>query len=236
MDGAGKHEIIIETPVHFKRLKDLEIPHIAEIFTAYRERMKELSGNRVLKYILIFKNEGRQAGASLEHSHSQLIATPVVPHNVRIKTEGANKYFRAYHTCVFCAILQEEIEKGLRILLKNKYFIAYTPFASRVPYEITVMPRDHRADYKEISDTEIGALAEMMKKVLTLLDRTLDSPPYNMLLHNKPNSENNNASFHWHIEILPKLATLAGFELGSGIFINTTPPEEAAAHYKQFLD
>ena len=233
MQGSGKHEVIIETGKHSERMVDFSKEHLENVLRAYKDRHSELQKNKSLKYILIFKNHGREAGATLEHSHSQLIATPIVPISVKNKVEGAKRFFSKQKKCVFCEILAFELEEEKRVILENDEFVSYSPYASRVPFEICIVPKKHQDDYSLIDDGQIVKLADILKQTLVYFDNALNYPPFNLILHTAPLHENSMGYYHWHIEIMPKLTTLAGFELGSGFFINPTPPEEAAHFLRQ---
>jgi UDPglucose--hexose-1-phosphate uridylyltransferase len=186
-----------------------------------------------LEYILIFKNHGASAGASLAHPHSQLIATPIVPKRVREEVNGAKNYFEYKERCVFCDIIKQEISSGQRIVAENDGFVALCPFASRFPFEVWILPKTHSSNFEDIQKHEAINLALMMKDILGKLNRVLDAPAYNYLIHSAPLKEPHLPHFHWHIEIMPKLTRVAGFEWGSGFYINPIAPEEAAKFLRE---
>ncbi|MFN0117236.1 MAG: galactose-1-phosphate uridylyltransferase [Elusimicrobiota bacterium] len=231
MNGLGAHEVIIETPNHDQALHDLDQSKLEDVFWAYRDRIRDLSKDPRLEYILVFKNHGSAAGASLNHSHSQLIAIPMVPIRMKQEAKGALSYFEYKERCVFCDIIKQESQQGVRVVAQNKDFIAFAPFASRYPFEIMVMPLRHSSDFQDIEKSEVSNLASMMKLVMGKHHKLLDNPPFNFILHTAPVKSPKLAHYHWYIEIVPKLTKQAGFEQGSGFYINPTPPEEAA----QFL-
>ena len=233
MHGLGAHEVIIETPDHNKEIQDLPDKHVEDIIWAYRDRIMDLKKDIRLEYALIFKNRGAAAGATLAHSHSQLIATPIVPKRVREEVNGAKDYYEYKERCVFCDIVKQELSVNQRLVMENDDFIAIAPFASRFPFELWLLPKSHDSDFEDIQKHEASNLAVMMKEVLRKLDSVLDKPPYNYVLHNSPLKESHLAHYHWHIEIIPKLANVAGFEWGSGFYINPTPPEEAAKFLRE---
>ena len=233
MHGLGAHEVIIETPEHNKEIQDLPDKHVEDIIWAYRDRIMDLKKDIRLEYALIFKNRGAAAGATLSHSHSQLIATPIVPKRVREEVNGAKDYYEYKERCVFCDIVKQELSLNQRIVTENDDFIAITPFASRFPFELWLLPKSHDSDFEDIQKHEASNLAVMMKEVLRKLDSVLDKPPYNYVLHNSPLKESHLPHYHWHIEVIPKLANVAGFEWGSGFYINPTPPEEAAKFLRE---
>jgi len=229
MDGIGAHEVFVETPVHARDMADMTAEEIRDVLWAYRERMTDLERDRRFAYILVFKNHGEAAGASLEHSHSQLIATPIIPKRVAEKIDGAKRYHSFKERCVFCDIVRQEITDQIRIVADCDAFIAYEPFASRFPFETCIIPKTHQSSFLEMSDAEFLTLGECLQDTLRRIKLALNNPPYNYILHTRPTSRDYHDHFHWHFEIIPKLTRVAGFEWGSGFYINPTPPEEAAA-------
>lgn len=228
MNGVGAHEVIIETPDHQKTLAVLSQRQIEDVLWAYRDRILDLKKDRRFKYILIFKNHGEAAGASLEHTHSQLIALPVVPKSVREEVDGAREYFNFKERCIFCDIITQESESGVRVIADSPEFIAVAPFAPRFPFEIWIIPRVHLSAFEDSQKQEFEQLAAMLKDMLMRLDKVLDYPAYNYIIHTSPIPETPNEHYHWHLEIMPKLTKVAGFEWGTGFHINPTPPEESA--------
>jgi UDPglucose--hexose-1-phosphate uridylyltransferase len=233
MNGIGAHEVIIESPDHLKDLVDLEEHRIEDVLWAYRDRMIDLKRDKRFKYILIFKNQGSAAGASLEHTHSQLIATPIVPKRVMEEISGAEKYYEYKERCVFCDIIRTELEKGVRIVLENDYFCAIEPFAPRFPFETWVLPKQHDSVFEDCTKPEYVSLSKILKETLKRIKVALNNPPFNYVIHSSPIQNHVSSSYHWHIEIMPKLTKVAGFEWGSGFYINPTPPETAAKYLKE---
>ncbi len=228
MNGVGAHEVIVETPNHEETLSTLSAQRVEDVLWAYRDRILDLKKDARFRYILIFKNHGEAAGASLEHPHSQLIATPIVPKRVREEVDGAKSYYDYKERCIFCDIVQQEIRQQARLISENEHFICIAPFAPRFPFETWVMPKIHDASYEDVQKYEYASLARMLKDTLMRLDKVLDHPPYNFVLHNAPFVEEDSKFYHWHLEIMPKLSKVAGFEWGTGFYINPTPPEESA--------
>jgi UDPglucose--hexose-1-phosphate uridylyltransferase len=228
MNGIGAHEVIIETPDHGANLGTLPAGAVADVLFAYRERLLDLKKDPRFEYILIFKNQGVAAGASLEHPHSQLIATPIIPELVAEEWEGAARYYRMKERCVWCDIVRQERRDGSRIVLEEDGFVAVAPFAPRFPFETWVLPVAHRATFESIEPGDVGALARLLRGLVGRLNRVLRDPPYNYALHTAPLRALDLDHFHWHLEVMPKLTRVAGFEWGTGFFINPTPPEEAA--------
>jgi UDPglucose--hexose-1-phosphate uridylyltransferase len=228
MNGIGAHEVIIETPDHKKTFSTMSEPEIERVLWAYRERVLDLKRDIRFRYILVFKNHGAPAGATLEHSHSQLIALPIVPDYVRDEIEGARRHFTAKERCVFCDIIRQETAAGRRIIHENVDIVALSPYAPRFPFETWLVPRSHGARFEDAPRQQYESLARMLKTVLTRMDRALETPSYNMIIHSLPFSEQVTEFYHWHVEIIPKLTRTAGFEWGTGFYINPTSPEEAA--------
>lgn len=238
MSGIGAHEVIIETPVHEHNIPDMTDEHVEKVLWAYKQRILDLSQDKRFRYVLIFKNYGKSAGASLAHPHSQLIATPITPRYVKLELSNAREYFMEKERCIFCDIIRQELGSGERVVYENEYFVAIAPFASRFPFEIWVLPRRHEYAFEIMPDEERLLLAKCLKEILKRLKVCLNDPPYNYVVHTSPNPMVRPGKpdywgtiqydFHWHIEIIPRLTKMAGFEWGSGLYINPTSPEQAA--------
>ena len=228
MNGIGAHEVIIETPDHDKTLASMTEGEIGRVLSAFRERVLDLKQDRRFRYILLFKNHGGPAGATLEHSHSQLIALPIVPDFVRMEIEGARRHYAAKERCVFCDIVKQEVASGRRVIVETADFAALAPYAPRFPFETWLVPRRHGSRFEEASPHEFDGLARLIKAVLMRMNRALESPPYNLIVHSSPFSEETTEFYHWHVELMPRLTKVAGFEWGTGFYINPTSPEEAA--------
>jgi UDPglucose--hexose-1-phosphate uridylyltransferase len=233
MNGIGAHEVIIETPDHQKTLAMLSPRQIEDVLWAYRDRILDLKKDKRFKYIMIFKNHGEAAGASLEHTHSQLIALPVVPKQVREEADGARAYFNFKERCIFCDIIRQESESGTRVIADSPAFIAIAPFAPRFPFEIWIIPKVHQSAFEDSQKQEFEQLAVILKDMLMRLDKVLDYPAYNYIIHTSPIPETPSEHYHWHLEIMPSLTKIAGFEWGTGFHINPTPPEESARFLRE---
>jgi UDPglucose--hexose-1-phosphate uridylyltransferase len=228
MNGIGAHEVIIETPHHDRSLAVMSEPEIERVLWAYRERILDLKRDGRLRYILVFKNHGAAAGATLEHTHSQLIALPIVPDFLRQELSGARRHFEVKERCVFCDVVHEDLRDGRRIIQENADIVALAPYAPRFAFETWLLPRRHGARFEEAPRHEYESLARILKSVLQRMDRALETPPYNLIVHTSPFSEETGDFYHWHVEIMPKLTRVAGFEWGTGFYLNPTSPEEAA--------
>ena len=231
MQGIGAHEVIIESPDHFLSTADLTEKAIEQVLWAFRDRVLDLKKDRRLKDILLFKNHGEPAGATLEHTHSQLIALPVVPKRVQEEVEVSEQYYKFKERCVFCDMIRQEAKDGSRVVTETDKFLVIEPYAARFPFETWILPKQHRSHFEEVDHAELQNLAWVLKSTLRKLEKVLEHPPYNFLIHTAPLQESANPFYHWHIEIIPKLTRVAGFEWGTGFYINPTPPEESA----QFL-
>jgi UDPglucose--hexose-1-phosphate uridylyltransferase len=233
MNGVGAHEVIIETPDHAKQMADLSEKEVENILWCYRDRILDLKKDTRFRYVMVFKNHGAAAGASLEHSHSQLIALPIVPKTVTEEMRGALEYYNYKERCVYCDIIRQEQSDGRRVVYENGDFIVLAPFAPLFPFETWVLPRTHDSAFEDCQKSEYASLANALLTVLRKLKSALSAPPYNFMLHMSPVQEKDNPHYHWHFEILPTLTKVAGFEWGSGFYINPTPPEEAARFLRE---
>lgn len=239
MNGIGAHEVVIETNRHEIDITALSEAEVAEVISACRQRSLDLKKDQRLRYILIFKNCGEGAGASLEHTHTQIIATPVTPKRVKEKLAGAAQHYQVKERCIFCDIIRQELDFGARIIEESKHFVVLAPFASCFPFETWIMPRRHDPDFDRIEDPERHDLAVVLRRTVARINRALDNPPYNYLVHTAPNRvpragywQTIDRDYHWHLEIVPRVTGIAGFEFGTGFYINPTPPEEAAAYLR----
>ena len=228
MNGIGAHEVIVETPDHKMTLATLPDKAIEEVLWAYRDRMLDLKNDKRFRYILLFKNHGEAAGASLEHTHSQLIALPIVPKRVREEVDNARHYYDEKERCIFCDMIRQEVETGTRMIIQNASFVAIAPYAPRFPFETWILPKQHSSSFENQSSAIYGNLAKLLRDILARVDSVLAKPAYNFVIHTSPIGEEINDHYHWHIEMMPKLTKVAGFEWGTGFYINPTPPEEAA--------
>jgi UDPglucose--hexose-1-phosphate uridylyltransferase len=243
IEGTGAHEVIIETPQHDLSLPDLPPIHVKWNLLAYRERLRDLYKDPRFRYALVFKNHGKRAGASLAHPHTQLIATPIVPRNVFIKLDAARKHYESKERCLICDLIQQEISTGSRIIAQQNRFVAIAPYASRFPFEIFIAPIEHNHNYGDINDDDLETLAHFLKDILLRLKKVLNDPPYNFVLNTSPNTEAKpklpdqwttlKYDYHWHLDIIPRVVRIAGFEWGSGFYINPSVPEDAAKFLRE---
>ena len=243
VSGVGAHEVIIESPDHHRGLADLPPEHIAKVLLAFRERIRDLRKDTRFRYILVFENHGKEAGASLSHPHAQLIATPIIPPVVVTELNQAREHYLSKERCIFCDLIQQESALGDRVVWENERYFLWEPFAASFPFETWLFPRKHLHDFALLDDMELQELAVVLKDMLMRLKVLLNDPPYNMVLHTAPSPhprpgkryywETLEFDYHWHIELIPRITTIAGFEWGSGLHINPTPPEEAARYLRE---
>jgi UDPglucose--hexose-1-phosphate uridylyltransferase len=233
MNGIGAHEVIIETPDHNATLATIGEQEVEDVFWAFRDRMLDLKKDKRFRYILIFKNHGEAAGASLEHSHSQLIALPIVPKLVREEIEGSQAHFSFKERCVYCDIIRQELNTGVRVIDENQDFVIVAPYAPRFPFETWILPKTHASCFEDAQKREYQNLSRILKTMLLKIDRVLDSPAYNLVIHTSPLTESINDFYHWHVELMPKLSKVAGFEWGTGFYINPVTPEDSAKFLRE---
>jgi UDPglucose--hexose-1-phosphate uridylyltransferase len=232
-NGVGAHEVVVETPYHNKDLSDLLDEEVEQVIAMLCRRSHDLIKDKRFKYIMIFKNYGPAAGASLEHPHTQIIALPMVPKNALEEIKGAENYFEYRERCIFCDMIRQEQEQQIRIISENDKFLAYCPFVSRFPFEIWITPKEHACCFCNIPSANISALAYVLKDTISKVKRVFGNLSYNFIIHSSPaNGDTDTEGYHWHIEFMPKLMRVAGFEWGSGFYLVPTPPELAARYLR----
>lgn len=229
MGGCGAHEVVIESPDHARSLAQQPVDQIERVLATLQRRHQDLLGDRRFQTVIIFKNHGPGAGTSLRHPHWQLIATPVVPRMLRLKHTLAAEYFDQTGHCLYCDLVEQELSQHKRVLAVNEHFVAIMPFASHVPFETWILPRRQQASFTRVEAGRLLPLAELLKQVLLRLATGLGNPDYNLSIDAVPRTDEEEEYFLWHMRILPRLSTPAGFELGSGMSINTVLPEDAVA-------
>ncbi len=236
-EGYGRHEIIIETPLHDKGLDKLDASHIYSIFSVFRNRLRFLSQISDVKCVQIFKNHGRNAGASLPHSHTQIVALPYIPLRLTENLKTAEEYMNNRGTCIHCDIVDEEIMSAERVLFQNEHFISAVAFAPRFENQILIIPRKHMSDFRDAEDNMLIAFAEIYKKTLTIMTKLFGEFPYNFVLYTAPNDIDSTYSYyHWHMEIMPRLSYHAGFEIATASYMSTVSPEEIARKLRSLIE
>jgi UDPglucose--hexose-1-phosphate uridylyltransferase len=244
MNGIGAHEVIIETPDHEATLAGYGMIKIQEVLWTCRERAIDLQRDPRFRYIQIFRNYGEAAGASITHPHSQIIALPILPRRLNDEVSQSFEYWTRKERCVFCDIVNQDSE-GPRLVYENDYFVALEPFASKFPFETWILPKEHSAYFHHISDTQLPSLAETLRVTLAAFAEALSYPPYNLIIHMAPLQPDKKYLaprskiydfYHWHIEIVPRIGRVAGFEFGTGFYINSVLPEDAAEYLRNVIE
>ena len=225
---TGIHEVFIECAEHLTSISQLSDAQMVEVVCAYRDRMCTVSQNRWIRSAIIFKNLGAAAGASLEHIHSQLMATSYVPVKLCEELINAERFLCQEKGCFFCQLVRRERETGVRVVLDTDHFLVICPFASRVPYEMCILPKKHASHFEKLSDSQITTLAYVLRQTEACLENILEEPAYNLFFHTAPFDMPTLEHYHWHVEILPRVTSTAGYEWGTGYYINPKLPEEAA--------
>ena len=255
IDGYGRHEVIIDHNHHGICVHEMSESHLAALFCVYRDRMKVLyDADQRLRYVLVFKNYGPAAGASMAHTHSQIIATPVIPNNIQAELENSHQYYDAHRHCIFCTLINEaltyeatiydkdsgevsrKIDVGQYVVERSEKFIAIKPFASKYEWEVHILPLSHEADFLKLNDGDAQDFARVLNRTMKRLEVVIGGAQYNYFLHSLPHTEIDaeyKDSYHWHLEICPRTSIPAGFELGSGLFVNTISPEDAARQLRE---
>ena len=230
--GYGHHEVVIETPFHNRQPGIMAADEIGFVIETYHRRYVDLMKKGENMMIIIFRNHGLRAGTSLVHPHSQIIATGMVPHHIRWREEEAQHYYDKWGRCIFCDVLAYELNHVQRIVSENDSFAAFVPYAAEVPFEVWIMPKTHKADFGNISDGEKGDLTGILKDTLARYYQKLGDPDYNYVINTSVRYRANEPQLHWYLQVLPRLMTRAGFEIGSGININPSIPEEDAEYLR----
>jgi UDPglucose--hexose-1-phosphate uridylyltransferase len=233
LNGVGAHEVVIETPEHKKNFADFTPEEFLNVLQKYQSRTVDLEKDKRFKYVTIFRNYGNSAGATVEHAHSQIIALPMVPRYVQGELDGAQNYYNEYQTCVFCDMIEQEADEKERIVVENDDFISFCPFVSRYSFETWIVPKDHKMMFTQLTEDRLKSLTEVFKSTLSKIKSCLNDPSYNFFLHIFPVNYERQESFHWHIEIVPKLTKLSGFEWGTGFYVVHTDPKDAAKYLRE---
>ena len=228
VSGYGATEVIVENPRHNLCMATMKDREVEDVIKAYKSRYEAIQNMKGIESIIIFRNHGASAGTSLEHPHSQLIATPIVPPQIRNRLDAAARFFDATGSCVFCYALAEELKDKKRIVLETERFVSFLPYAGASPFLTWIFPKRHMSSFADIDDAEIKDLSKILRSTLAKLYHGLNNPDFNYTIRSIPVNEKASAYFHWYLSIVPRISLPAGFELGSGIFINTSLPEESA--------
>lgn len=229
---TGGHEVIVESPLHLQSISELDRETVGMVFRAYRDRLQYWLGERKNAYAVVFKNVGVDAGASLSHTHSQIIATDIVPTDVCRAVERMQKFVDKESACLFCRMVEDELEQGVRVVEQTPDFVALCPFASRLPSLVTILPKQHQSQFELLSDFETEQLSWLTHRLVRRIERCYPDTAYNFVIHTAPSGSQNSAAFHWRMELFPRLTTVAGFEWGSDCYINPLAPEDAARNLR----
>jgi len=236
MDGVGAHEVVIETPDHEQPIGLMTKDEVFDILVVYQQRYLALKEDPSIRFVVIFKNHGPRAGTSLEHPHSQIVATPIAPPQVRRRFEIATEHYDARGRCVYCELVEWEQQAGRRVVMESDGFLVIHPYASRSPFETWIVPKAHLPCFASTKQEEFLQLATILGTTLRKIYHALGDPDFNYIVHTAPVEDEDNPYFHWHVQIVPRLTTVAGFEMGSGIYINTALPEETARFIRELPD
>ncbi len=242
-NGIGAHEVLIETTDHKKQMADYSDHEMGHVFRMYQMRLNDLTGDDRFKYIVMFKNYGESAGASIEHAHSQIIALPMIPKYVLEELEGTVKYYQNYKRCVYCDVMKQEMESKEHVVCENEHFLVICPYVSRYSFECWLLPKNHNSRFSQLPEDQLASLAGLFRDVLKRLKNCLSDPSFNYYLHLRPinitkddpdhlQEKSVEESYHWHIEIVPQIHKLSGFEWGSGYFVVQTSPHLAAKYLR----
>ena len=224
----GYHEVIVESPKHVQSLTQIAVENVEDVVFAYRQRYRELSRTDHVKFVMVFKNCGEKGGISLEHIHSQLVAFHHVPNGILAELSGSLAWLQENNSCVFCDMVADELEQGERVIMADDHFVAFCPFASRFPYETWIVPREHSARFEMTSDQQLQSLAAFYQQVLKRIELSIPNVAYNCIFHSSPFDSKRYDHYHWHIEVIPRIATLAGLEIGARTHVNIVKPEQSA--------
>ncbi|OGF67496.1 MAG: galactose-1-phosphate uridylyltransferase [Candidatus Fischerbacteria bacterium RBG_13_37_8] len=236
VSGVGLHDVLVETPRHNAIMPMLDIEQMQHITKTYKIILLNSSDNPIIQHLIIFKNHGEDAGTSLIHPHSQIIGTPIVPMQIRDRLNAYLHFYEDTGACIFCKTIDDELHDNSRIIMQTKHFVVFVPYAALSPFHIWVFPRRHNSTFAKIDEEEMNELAGVVKSILTKLFSGLNDPSYNMVIRTLLAYESELEYFHWYISIVPRVSKAAGFELGSGMFINSALPEESAEFLKNVPD
>ncbi len=228
-DLTGGHEVIVESPHHWHSISQLDHEATCLVFTAYRDRLQHWLDDLGLAYGVVFKNVGLDAGASLVHTHSQLIATDIMPPDIARAAERMELFARKESACLFCRMAEDELEQQVRVVEQTPAFVAFCPFASRLPSQITILPKRHQTRFQALGNAELEQLAWLTHRLVRRIEHCYPDAAYNFIIHTSPNRLASPDCFHWRIELFPRITKVAGFEWGSDCYINPVAPESAAA-------
>lgn len=232
ISGVGIHEVIVETPDHSKTLALLSEAEVRSVIQAYQHRYADVSADPRVAHVTVFKNHGERAGCSLEHSHSQLVGTPVIPPQVRDRMENALRFYDETGDCLFCNVLADELMDRVRVIAQTEHFAAFIPYAALTPFHLWIYPLRHTANFIEATDAELTDLARLLRRILRKIYFGLENPDFNLSVRTPPREAQGLRYYHWYLSVIPRVTRVAGFEIGSGMFINVALPERSAEYLR----
>jgi UDPglucose--hexose-1-phosphate uridylyltransferase len=236
MDGIGNHEVLIEHPSHNLTIATMDPSIVLNVLKSYQIRLKSLMELSYIESVIIFRNHGTRAGASLLHPHSQIIALPIIPRDVIARMNESIRYQEEHRECIFCRVMKSEMEDGSRIIIDSKHFVVFVPYAAYSPFSMWLYPKRHCSSFLDVTAEELAEMSTVLRQALRKLYYGLNDPDYNYIIRSSPKGYQNSAFFHWYMTIVPRMTRTAGFELGSGMYINPSIPEENAAYLKSITD
>ncbi|TDX51419.1 galactose-1-phosphate uridylyltransferase [Orenia marismortui] len=231
--GVGVAEVVIESNKHQGSLSDYSINHIIDLIKVLKQRYNDLASDNELKYLQIFKNSGEKSGASLEHPHWQIIATPIIPSKIKQELKKVESYYTDHHSCIYCDLIESELVANKRIISEDENFVSFIPYAAHFAYETWIMPKGHSSSFANIKDNEIQALAKILRKIMRKFKRYFNDLSFNIIIHTVPFNKNKEYFYHWYLKVIPRLSICGGFELGTGMSVTTTSPEVAAKRLRE---
>ena len=232
MTGVGLHEVIVESPDHSKTLALLSEDEVAQVMEAYQQRYEAVTSDPRVAHATLFKNHGERAGTSLEHTHSQIVGTPIIPPQVRRRMESALSYYDESGECLFCSVMADELLDHSRIVAQTNDFVAFVPYAAMTPFHLWIYPLHHIASFSETTPEQLRDLSRILRTVLRKLYFGLENPDFNLSVRTPPREAHGQKYYHWYVSVIPRVTRVAGFEIGSGMFINTSLPERSAAYLR----
>jgi UDPglucose--hexose-1-phosphate uridylyltransferase len=233
ISGVGIHEVIIETPLHDKTLALLSEAEVEHVVRTYHQRYNAVTDDPRVAHVTLFKNHGERAGTSLEHPHSQLVGTPIIPPQVRERMENALRFYDEMGDCIFCSVMAEELLDHTRIIAQTPYFVCFVPYAALTPFHIWIYPLRHTANFSDATEEELSDLARLLRRLLRKIYYGLDNPDYNLSVRTPPREARGLRYYHWYVSVIPRVTRVAGFEIGSGMFINVALPEASAEYLRK---
>lgn len=236
MDGIGNHEVLIESPKHNLTIATMEQENVLDVLKAYQIRLGSLMDLEHVESVILFRNHGTRAGASLIHPHSQIIALPIIPRDVIARMNESIRFHEEHRECIFCRVMKSEMDDGSRVIIDGKHFVVFVPYAAYSPFSMWIYPKRHCSSFCDVTHEELVELSSVLRQALRKLYFGLNDPDYNYIIRSSPKGYQNSAFFHWYLTIVPRMTRTAGFELGSGMYINPTIPEENAAYLKSVVD